>query len=63
MDNKKESKTEAVFFPSRSKQIEWIIKHEKYVLNSTDDMESLVDLEKKVRKFPLDKQKKSLEKS
>ena len=60
---KKESKTEAVFFPSRSKKIEWILDHEKSVINSTEYMESLVDFEEKVKKIPLEKQKKILEKS
>ena len=51
------------FFPSISKNIEWILEHEKSVINSTEDMESLVDFEKKVKNNQLEKQKKILEKS
>ena len=39
-----------IFFPSRSKKVTRVINHEKIVLNSTEDMESLIDLEKKSKK-------------
>ena len=53
----KASKTEAVYFPSRTKIISWLKEHDEKLLPSPEDSTLMVDPSNKVRKRTLKQQK------
>ena len=53
----KASKTEAVYFPSRTKIISWLKDHDEKLLPNPEDSTTMLDPNKKIKKRTLEQQK------